>query len=40
MEELLTGHVGARPVRHRDGEGSGGLKAQGVVALQMCEEVQ
>jgi hypothetical protein len=34
-EELLAGHVGARPVRHRSGKGSGGLKAQELVALRL-----
>jgi hypothetical protein len=34
-EELLAGNVGACPVRHRDGGVSGGLGAQGAVALRM-----
>jgi hypothetical protein len=34
-EELLAGHIGAHPVRHRGGEGLGGLKAQEVVMLRM-----
>jgi hypothetical protein len=32
-EELLAGHVGVRPVRHRGGGVSGGLEAQEAVAL-------
>jgi hypothetical protein len=32
---LLAGHIGAHPVRHRGVKGSGGLKAQGLVALRM-----
>jgi hypothetical protein len=34
-EELLTGNVGVCPDRHHDGEVSGGLEAQEVVALRM-----
>jgi hypothetical protein len=34
-EELLARHIGARPVRHRGGGVSGGLKAQEEVALQV-----
>jgi hypothetical protein len=33
--ELLTGHVGVRPVRHHDSKGSGGLKTQELVVLRM-----
>jgi hypothetical protein len=36
-KELLAGHVGARPVRHRGNEVSGGLEAQEKVALRMRE---
>jgi hypothetical protein len=32
-EEVLTGHVGARPVRHRGGGVSGGMEAQEEEAL-------
>jgi hypothetical protein len=35
MQQLLAGHIGACPVRHHGGKGSGGLKAQEVVALRM-----
>jgi hypothetical protein len=35
MEELLAGNIGACPVRHRDGEVSGGLEAQEAVELWM-----
>jgi hypothetical protein len=34
-EELLAGHVGARPVRHHGGGVSGGLGVQETVALRM-----
>jgi hypothetical protein len=33
--QLLAGHIGPRPVRHRGGGVSGGLVAQEVVALRM-----
>jgi hypothetical protein len=32
-KQLLAGHVGARPVRHRGGGVSSGLEAQEVMAL-------
>jgi hypothetical protein len=35
VQLLLTGHIGARPVRHRGGGVSGKLEAQEVVALRM-----
>jgi hypothetical protein len=34
-QQLLAGHIGVRPVRHRGGRVSGGLKAQVMVALWM-----
>jgi hypothetical protein len=35
MQQLLAGHVGARPVQHRGGGISGGLEVQEVTALRM-----
>jgi hypothetical protein len=40
MEELLVGHVGARPVRHRGGGVSSGLEAQEAVALRMRKSAE
>jgi hypothetical protein len=34
-KQLLAGHIGARPIRHRDGGVSAGLEAQEVVALRL-----
>jgi hypothetical protein len=39
-EELLAGHVGARPVRHRSGGVSGGLEAQEELALRMRKSTE
>jgi hypothetical protein len=39
-EELLAGHIGTRPVRHRGGGVSGGLGAQGAVALRMQKSTE
>jgi hypothetical protein len=39
-EELLTGHIGAHPVRHRGGGVSGGLGAQEAVALRMRKSAE
>jgi hypothetical protein len=39
-EELLAGHVRARPIRHRDDGVSGGLGAQEAVALRMQERTE
>jgi hypothetical protein len=35
MKELLTGDVGARPVRHRDSEVSDELETQAVAVIRM-----
>jgi hypothetical protein len=39
-EELLAGHLGVRPVQHRDSGVSGGLGAQEVVALWMQKSTE
>jgi hypothetical protein len=38
-KQLLAGHIGARPVRHRGGGVSSGLKAQEVAALRMWKSM-
>jgi hypothetical protein len=39
-EELLTGHVGTRPVRHHGGGVSGGLGAREAVLLRMRKSTE